>query len=295
MISSNTLVTHWTFIWTRVYIDVSTYVESHLMESWVRVRMIIFMRRSSILTTRYTHFVGQELFYDQVTRCPMLPIKKYRQDLHAAWGFAHTQNAKGEDSLQTFKKFFCEILKQLWKSTYLCSWKIRWRTSSIKWNSSWRFPNGKKTFWRWQHRNRKHRHLRKSSRRTLHFAVTSRWPDTSDSRADEFMTPSCPFHFWSSEQRDGKFARRCMDMIYPSNYFCPFSSISARDPLVHDIIANFQLTNHIRSRWRNRLIRQLSVWSGRSQVSRFKPRVSYLFLKLIKIFIIADRTRSDPW
>ena len=90
----------------------------------------------------------------------MLPVKKYRQNLHATWGFAHTQNAKGEDSLQTFKKFFCEILKQLWKSTYLCSWKIRWRTSSIKWNSSWRFPNGKKTFWRWQHRNRKHRHLR---------------------------------------------------------------------------------------------------------------------------------------
>ena len=29
-----------------------------------------------------------------------------------------------------------------------------------------------------------------SSRRTLHFAVTSRWPDTSDSRAHEFMTPS---------------------------------------------------------------------------------------------------------
>ena len=128
------------------------------------------------------------------------------------------------------QKVFCEILKQLWKSTYLCSWKIRWRTSSIKWNSSWRFPNGKKTFWRWQHRNRKHRHLRKSSRRTLHLAVTSRWPDTSDSRADEFMTPSCPFHFWSSEQRDGKFARRCMDMIYPSNYFCPFSSISRTRP-----------------------------------------------------------------
>ena len=77
--------------------------------------------------------------------------------------------------------------------------------------------------------------------------------------------------------------------------FVLFLPFPARDPLVHDIIANFQLTNHIRSRWRNRLIRQLSVWSGRSQVSRFKPRVSYLFLKLIKIFIIADRTRSDPW
>ena len=33
---------------------------------------------------------------------------------------------------------------------------------------------------------------RKSSRRTLHFAVTSRWPDTLYSSADEFMTPSCP-------------------------------------------------------------------------------------------------------
>ena len=31
----------------------------------------------------------------------------------------------------------------------------------------------------------------KSARRTLHFAVTSRWPGTSDSRAHEFMTPSC--------------------------------------------------------------------------------------------------------
>ena len=29
-----------------------------------------------------------------------------------------------------------------------------------------------------------------SARRTPHFAVTSRWPDTSDSRAHEFMTPS---------------------------------------------------------------------------------------------------------
>ena len=29
-----------------------------------------------------------------------------------------------------------------------------------------------------------------SARRTLHFAVTSRWPDTFDSHAHEFMTPS---------------------------------------------------------------------------------------------------------
>ena len=29
-----------------------------------------------------------------------------------------------------------------------------------------------------------------SAGRTLHLAVTSRWPDTSDSRAHEFMTPS---------------------------------------------------------------------------------------------------------
>ena len=29
-----------------------------------------------------------------------------------------------------------------------------------------------------------------SARRTLHFAVTSRWPDTLNSRPDEFMTPS---------------------------------------------------------------------------------------------------------
>ena len=97
---------------------------------------------------------------------------------------------KGRRFATNVQKLFCEILKQLWKSTYLCSWKIRWRTSSFKWNSPWRFPNGKKTFWRWQHRNRKHCHLRKSSWRTLHFAVTSWWPDTSDSRADEFMTPS---------------------------------------------------------------------------------------------------------
>ena len=33
---------------------------------------------------------------------------------------------------------------------------------------------------------------RKSSRRTLHFAVTSRWPDTLYSSADEFMSPSFP-------------------------------------------------------------------------------------------------------
>ena len=63
--------------------------------------------------------------------------------------------------------------------------------------SSGAFQMAKKRFWRWQHRNRKHRHLRQSSRRTLHFAVTSRWPDTSDSRADEFMIPSwCTCHAW---------------------------------------------------------------------------------------------------
>ena len=33
--------------------------------------------------------------------------------------------------------------------------------------------------------------LENSDRRTFHFGVTSRWPDTSNSRAHEFMTPSC--------------------------------------------------------------------------------------------------------
>ena len=45
----------------------------------------------------------------------MLPIKKYRQNLHATWGFAHTQNAKGEDSLQTFKKFFLRDFEAIMK------------------------------------------------------------------------------------------------------------------------------------------------------------------------------------
>ena len=50
-----------------------------------------------------------------------------------------------------------------------------------------------------------------SARRTLHFAVTSRWPGTPDSRAHEFMTPS-----WDkatttkneNEKDDRKYRRR---------------------------------------------------------------------------------------
>ena len=57
--------------------------------------------------------------------------------------------------------------------------------------------------------------------------------------------------------------------------FVPFLPFPVRDPLVHDIMANFHMTNHIRSRWRNRnrLNRELSRFTG-SRVSRFRPWVS---------------------
>jgi len=49
-----------------------------------------------------------------------------------------------------------------------------------------------------------------SARRTLHFSVTSRWPDTSDSRAHEFVTPSWMVHTvnlsegpWEGPVQDG--------------------------------------------------------------------------------------------
>ena len=43
---------------------------------------------------------------------------------------------------------------------------------------------------------------------------------------------------------------------------------------MHDIIASFHMENQIRSQWGKQLIRQLSVWSDESRVSRFKPWVS---------------------
>ena len=148
----------------------------YFYEAFIDINYTLYTR--TILGSSYKmfHAFHQEISAEFACNIKVSPIHKMRRE---------------KIRYERSKSFFCEILKQLWKSTYLCSWKIRWRTSSIKWNSSWRFPNGKKTFWKWQHRNKKHSHLRKSSRRTLHFAVTSRWPDTLYSSADEFMTPSC--------------------------------------------------------------------------------------------------------
>ena len=50
-----------------------------------------------------------------------------------------------------------------------------------------------------------------------------------------------------------------------------FLSFPARNPPAHNIIANFHIKNHIRSRWRNQLIHKLRVWSNRSKGSWFKP------------------------
>ena len=45
MIPSNTLGTHRTFIWTRIYVNVPTCVGPHLLERWVRVPIITYPGR----------------------------------------------------------------------------------------------------------------------------------------------------------------------------------------------------------------------------------------------------------
>ena len=62
--------------------------------------------------------------------------------------------------------------------------------------------------------------------------------------------------------------------------FVPSFQIASRNPLVHDVIANFHM------RWRNRLIRQLSVWSqgARPGDSAQKRLIIYSLDKLNYIF-----------
>ena len=58
-------------------------------------------------------------------------------------------------------------------------------------------------------------------------------------------------------------------------------------------IANFHTTNHVRSRWRNRLIRQLRAWPDGSRLCRVSQNKSLIIPRMIRIFIVAIRNRSD--
>ena len=111
----------------------------------------------------------------------------------------------------------------------------------------------------------------------------------------------CPLHFWPSERRNGTVnsyhakCTRCkkinkelqsLSFILSDDYKWSIFDFFGHEPTLAVFVAktkymaNFHTTNHVRSRWRNRLIRQLRVWPDGSRLCRLSQNKSLIIPRI---------------